>query len=408
MSHDPEIKITDLIQHMTALSIETGDMEQLLELLSNFTHVAAAFIDSEKKLTVTGNSPEVFKENVRLYPFEEIQRIYYSYTITSASDHIGSLILDIPFGSDLPSKDLLPHFANSAKICRMNEINDTFFSESDDSMLFSLLKGTIEDMGYAKTWLKKKRINTEGKFRAVSIWLKGNQDQGISEEEIFAERKLLCQRYYGISRCSSLPFLYLMDHEMIFFLFSVNENSSLKPIIINFSEISSHHLSEHHKCKLIPLIGCGDEGAGYEEIASSWKNSISAIRHTIICSKQHLSSEWTDMGAEKICASLANNAEHLVQCKKILYPLLTYDNSHHGSLFRTMVVFVLNHWNLTLSAKKMFLHYNSIKYRYNNISEILGMDLDDPQNRFDLSLLVKIYLYSLDVKELDLLISGCL
>ena len=52
-------------------------------------------------------------------------------------------------------------------------------------------------------------------------------------------------------------------------------------------------------------------------------------------------------------------------------------------------------------------HYNSIKYRYNNISEILGMDLDDPQNRFDLSLLVKIYLYSLDVKELDLLISGC-
>ena len=181
----------------------------------------------------------------------------------------------------------------------------------------------------------------------------------------------------------------------------------MKPIIINFSEISSHHLSEHHKCKLIPLIGCGDEGAGYEEIASSWKNSISAIRHTIICSKQHLSSEWTDMGAEKICASLANNAEHLVQCKKILYPLLTYDNSHHGSLFRTMVVFVLNHWNLTLSAKKMFLHYNSIKYRYNNISEILGMDLDDPQNRFDLSLLVKIYLYSLDVKELDLLISGC-
>ena len=49
MSHDPEIKITDLIQHMTALSIETGDMEQLLELLSKFTHVAAAFIDSEKK-----------------------------------------------------------------------------------------------------------------------------------------------------------------------------------------------------------------------------------------------------------------------------------------------------------------------------------------------------------------------
>lgn len=406
MSNDPEIKLTDLIQHMTSLSIETGDMEQLLELLSTFTHVAAAFIDSEKKLTVTGNAPGVFKENVRLYPFEEIQRIYFSYTITSASDHIGSLILDIPFGSDLPFKDLLPHFANSAKICKMTEMNDTFFSESDDAMLYSLLRGTTEDMGYAKTWLKRKRINSEGKFKAVSIWLKGHRDQGISEEDIISERKLLCQRYCGISRCSSLPFLYMMDHDMIFFLFSMNENSSLKPIINNFNEISLHHLSEQHECKLIPFIGCGHEGTGYEEIASSWKNSISAIRHTIICGKKHLSSEWTNMGAEKICASLANNSDHLVQCKKTLYPLLTYDNSHHGSLFRTLVVFVLNHWNLTISAKEMFLHYNSIKYRYNNISEILGINLDEPQNRFDLSLLVKIYLYSLDMKELDLLISA--
>lgn len=407
MDFAAEGKIADLIQHITEISIETGNIEQVLEIFSEFINVAVAFIDSDKKITIINDAPGVFKENIRLYPTEEIQRIYYNYNVTVSSTCIGSLILDLPLRTNFHLIDLLPHISNSIKICSMTERGNTFFSESDDTLLSSLFKGKTEDMLAGKRWIQKKRINAAGKFIVVSIFFKEKEINEISDETVLIKRELLYQRYCGISRCSSLPFLSMRERNMAFFLFSVSENSSLKPLLNNFREISSHNFAEPSNCVLMSFIGSGNEVIGYEEISSSWKNSINAIRHTIISNNNNIASEWTEIGTERIPASLANDNQHLTYCKKVLFPLLTYDNFHHGSLFRTLIVFALNHWNLTLSAKKMFLHYNSVKYRYNNISDILQIDLDEPQNRFNLALIVRIYLYSLEVDILSDLISQC-
>ena len=61
-----------------------------------------------------------------------------------------------------------------------------------------------------------------------------------------------------------------------------------------------------------------------------------------------------------------------------------YDNYH---LLRT---FLLTERNISLTARLMHMHRNSIIYRLNQIREILMVDLDDPDVRLRLMITFKI------------------
>ena len=65
----------------------------------------------------------------------------------------------------------------------------------------------------------------------------------------------------------------------------------------------------------------------------------------------------------------------------------------------TLHTFVRHSWNLTAVSKELWLHYNSMKYRYNKIAALLGKNLDDPEVRFKLTVIFYIYAYSLSPLE---------
>ncbi|MCC8179002.1 MAG: helix-turn-helix domain-containing protein [Cloacibacillus sp.] len=50
-----------------------------------------------------------------------------------------------------------------------------------------------------------------------------------------------------------------------------------------------------------------------------------------------------------------------------------------------------NSWNLKQSSVEMNFHYNTLKYRYQRIQEILDIDLALPVNRFNVALALKLY-----------------
>ena len=52
----------------------------------------------------------------------------------------------------------------------------------------------------------------------------------------------------------------------------------------------------------------------------------------------------------------------------------------------------ISSWNLKMASDTMYLHYNTIKYRYKKIEEISGLDLDRTEEKLSMELAVKIYL----------------
>lgn len=71
--------------------------------------------------------------------------------------------------------------------------------------------------------------------------------------------------------------------------------------------------------------------------------------------------------------------------------LFEYDRDKKGELVRTLTALIDNDWNLKQTAKACFFHYNTVKYRYHKIEEILGTDLSATSAKLNLELAVRLY-----------------
>lgn len=61
-----------------------------------------------------------------------------------------------------------------------------------------------------------------------------------------------------------------------------------------------------------------------------------------------------------------------------LGPLLKYDREHGTNLVQTLAVYFDCNGNVSIAAKKLFLHRNSLIYRMDRIKEVLNTDLRNP------------------------------
>lgn len=62
-------------------------------------------------------------------------------------------------------------------------------------------------------------------------------------------------------------------------------------------------------------------------------------------------------------------------------------------LLDTLVNYLVFNENARVTADRMFLHVNTVKYRLNRISSLLGVDLHDANTRFRLRMAVTIERY---------------
>ncbi len=73
-----------------------------------------------------------------------------------------------------------------------------------------------------------------------------------------------------------------------------------------------------------------------------------------------------------------------------LKPLSDYDEKKSTELVRTLEAYFEYNGNLTRMSEQLYTHYNTILYRINRINEITDMNLDDPNDRLNLEIALKI------------------
>lgn len=74
--------------------------------------------------------------------------------------------------------------------------------------------------------------------------------------------------------------------------------------------------------------------------------------------------------------------------------LIKFDNIHKTEYFDSIKCIVENDWNLKKTSKKMFIHYNTMKYRYIKIKELLDDNLDSRPSKLKLEL--GLYLFEIE------------
>lgn len=146
------------------------------------------------------------------------------------------------------------------------------------------------------------------------------------------------------------------------------------------------------------FIGVSQEAEKLEDYYLCYKQAQKTL--AILCNRFPYKGYMTfeQLGSYSVLYHLGDPLVAPLFLKTYLAPLLTYGKNR--DLFDTLRAYLQKNGNIKDTAAILYIHRSSLKYRLEKIREILKMDIDDAEQRFNLMLAYKLHdLFS--EKDLD-------
>lgn len=99
------------------------------------------------------------------------------------------------------------------------------------------------------------------------------------------------------------------------------------------------------------------------------------------------------MGAYRIMSRCSDHSELKGFVDGLLGPVISYDSVRSTELVATLEAFLDEGCNLQATADRLFVHVNTLKYRLSRVERLVGINLQDPETRFNLGLALRIRRY---------------
>lgn len=171
-------------------------------------------------------------------------------------------------------------------------------------------------------------------------------------------------------------------------LLNFSNEKNIDKIIRQFNEKIVE--SVYNKSDYIDIkIGVGRIYDGLNDVDKSFQDAVRSVRlGKVITDKEIVT--FNELGIFKILSqdSLTNELEDFYNTT--LKPLVDYDLRKSTELVKTLEVYFKSNGNLTRISEQLFTHYNTVLYRLSRIKEITGMDLENPSDRLNLEISIKI------------------
>lgn len=137
-------------------------------------------------------------------------------------------------------------------------------------------------------------------------------------------------------------------------------------------------------------IGLGRFHPNLKGLSVSYQEALKAIGIGRALSGGSRVIHFDDLGVYRLLHLVRGEQELLSFLDETIGPLARYDNEKNTSLVRTLEAFFECGGNLRKMAEKLFTHYNTVSYRIERIQQILGVNLDNAQDRLNLEIGLKI------------------
>ena len=138
-------------------------------------------------------------------------------------------------------------------------------------------------------------------------------------------------------------------------------------------------------------IGIGDSKTDIVDVHESYKEGQMSIKVARVVYKKNSSMFYGELGVYRVLYSVYQDDEVRNFCMSKIGKIIEYDKKNASNLLDTLIQISQNDWNLKDTADRMYLHYNTIKYRFKKISSIVGGDLNNADFRLNISLALKVY-----------------
>lgn len=153
-------------------------------------------------------------------------------------------------------------------------------------------------------------------------------------------------------------------------------------------------------------LGVGSYYQNIRDICKSYTEARAAINLGYILHWYDRILFYHELGLYRMLMPLLESPESREYCEMYITKLEDYDAENGTDLVNTLGEIVQTGWNLKKASENMYLHYNSMKYRYSRICAIMGLDLNDHANRVTASIALIVHAMNRtqlpDMKKFDL------
>jgi purine catabolism regulator len=99
---------------------------------------------------------------------------------------------------------------------------------------------------------------------------------------------------------------------------------------------------------------------------------------------------FDDLGVYRLLYQQADQEELLKFYRDFIEPLEIYDIKHGTELIKTLEAYFECNGNLKKISQELYTHYNTVLYRIQRIQEIVGINLDDPRDRLNMEMALRV------------------
>lgn len=228
------------------------------------------------------------------------------------------------------------------------------------------------------------------KYISVQTYIK---DPLLSLKKISDKKHQLLRLIYREISHSHFKTLVLDKNMEIIFMFVVpshmNEESIYEQIKKLFT-VLQHRSSVNFNLSL--LIGMGRIVNTLEEVQLSYRDALKCIDYLQSTNIEDTILSYHQLGIQRLF--LKTEIDELKDfVDDTLGSIVSYDEKNEAGLLQTLKIYFECNQNMAQSAKKLYVHTNTIKYRLRTIKQILNLDSLDGRKAFDLQLGLYIYEY---------------
>ena len=136
-------------------------------------------------------------------------------------------------------------------------------------------------------------------------------------------------------------------------------------------------------------MGVGRTYIGIENFGKSYKDSISAVEIGKVLNDDKISI-FSNLGIYQLLSQEGMESELESFYNRYLKKLVEYDEEKSTEMVKTLEAYFENNGNLKKMSDSLYTHYNTVLYRVQRITEITGIDLNNPESRLNLNVALKI------------------
>jgi len=142
----------------------------------------------------------------------------------------------------------------------------------------------------------------------------------------------------------------------------------------------------------------GQVSVGIGGIAASMKNYYKSYQQAIqtlnVVTNHYEKPGYTffeELGSYVLLHDLKESQAAMLFMKKHLEKIINYSKGSNMDLLRTLRIYLEQNGSIKNTAENLFIHRSTLLYRLEKVKELMDIDLDDSETRFNLMMAYKLY-----------------